>query len=221
MSATLSAPVEPESYMLLGEIAFENKALIIGKSACEIVIWLCQLKENNNKKELLDKAKNLLVQIKEKIKNKEYDSSQNGFWGNKNPDKFWILEKLSFQGKTEDLKELSFILLDIFVEDIKNYEIVYKALVLIDEREAFNKFINCIENNLKMDDLNRNLFLGMTCYHFSDFSASKDYLKGVLKVSPINSKAMFYMALNHLMTNNVKDFIKTSEMILPESDPAL
>ena len=216
MSAALSAPVEPECYLLLTEIAFENKAWAVASSACEIVKWLC----TEDKKEILVKLEMLSVQTKEKIKNKEYDSSKNEFWVNKALDKFWILEKLYFQSKTKELIALCFKLLDLFPEDIRNYEVVYKSLVLVNNKEAFNKFTELVEINLKNDHLNKNLFLGMVHYHFLEFSKSVELLKSALKVNPMNSKSLFYLALNHLMTNNIKDFIKTSEMILPESDSA-
>ncbi len=219
MSAAQSAPIEPECYLLLAEIAFENKAWLVTNNCCEIVKWLYSANENH-KKEILSKVETLSVQTKEKIKIKEYDSSQNQFWINKNPDKFWILEKLHFQSKTKELTDLCFKLLELFPEDLKNYDVVYKSLALGSSKENFEKFIQYIENNLKNDYLNRNLFLGMIHYHYSDFPTSIEYLKTALKINPLNSKSLFYLALNYLMTNNVKDFVKTSERILPESDPA-
>ena len=217
MSATLSAATEVECYLLLANIAFENKAWVIANSACEIVKWL-HPHYKNDKKEILAQVETLSVQIKEKIRTKEYDCSQNEFWINKNPDKFWILENLYFQAKIDELTSLCFKLLDLFPEDIKNYEAVYKALVLVNHKESFEKFKSYIENGLKKDDLNRNLFLGMLYYYFSDFNTSVNYLKNALKINPINSKSLLYLSLNHLMTNKIKDFIQASEMILPEYD---
>ena len=212
MSAALSAATESDCYLLLAEIAFENKAWIIANNSCEIVRWLCP----NSNKETLKKIKELTAKIKDKIKDKEYDCSQNEFWINKNPDKFWILEKLYFQSKIKELTELSFKLLTLFPEDMKNYDSVYKALVLVGKKELFDKFIDSIKNN----PLNRNLFLGMVYYHFSDFKTSINFLQDALKTNPMNSKSLFYLALNHLMMNNLKDFIQTSQMILPEADSA-
>ena len=219
MSAALSAPIEVEAYFLLAEVAFENKAWLISKNACEIINWLYSI-DTTSKKELLTKAEEISTKTKDKIKSKEFDSSRNEFWVNKNPDKFWILEKLYFQSKIKELTDLCFKLLDLFPGDIKNYEVVYKALVLVDKKELFEKFTNYIENNLRDDHLNKNLFLGMIHYHFTEFSESIDCLNNALRTNPMNSKCLFYLALNHLMTNNVKDFIKASEMILPESETA-
>lgn len=219
MSAAQSAPAKPECYLLLAEIAFENKAWSIANNCCEIVKWLYSAAKGH-KKEILSQAGTLLIQIKEKIRVKEYDNSENKFWINKNPDKFWILEKLYFQSEIKELTELCFKLLDLFPEDIKNYDVVYKSLALGGSKENFERFIQYIENNLKNDHLSKNLFLGMVHYYYSDFLTSMEYLKSALKINPLNSKSLFYLALNHLMTNNVKDFIKTSEMILPESESA-
>jgi len=219
MSATLSAPTEVECYFLLAQIAFENKAWLLAYNSCEIVRWLYSANKND-KKETFTKTEDLIIKIKERIRTKEYDSSQNEFWVNKNPDKFWILEKLYFQSKIKELTDLCFKLLDLFPDDIKNYEVIYKALALVDKRELFKKFIDSIEKNLKNDHLHQNLFLGMVHYHFLEFLTSITYLQNALKANPTNSKCLFYLALNYLMTNNVKDFIKTSEIILPESDTA-
>ncbi len=219
MYAALSAPIEPECYLLLSELAYDDKAWALANNACEIVEWLCSI-DVENKETILLKAKEISVAAKEKIKAKEYDNSQNQFWINKNPDKFWILEKLYFQSKTKELVELIFNLLELFPKEVKNYENVYKALTLLDNKDLFNRFVTYVESNLQDDYLNKNLFLGMVCYYFSDFKTSVDLLKNVVKLNPLNSKALFYLALNHLMTNNLKDFIKVNKMILPESDSA-
>ncbi len=217
MSASLSAPTEIKCYLLLAKVASENKAWTIAKNACEIIKWLCSV-EKNTPQEILVETEDLAAQINEKIASKEYDSSQNNFWISKNPDKFWILEKLYFQSKIKDLKELCYKLLELFPENTRSYEVVYKTFVLIDDKEAFDRFKDYIERNLVNDQINRNLFLGMIQYNFLNFSESLNYLKAALKSNPLDSKILFYIALNHLMTNNVKEFVRTSEMILPESE---
>lgn len=219
ISASQSAPIEPKCYLLLAEIAYENKAWILAKNACEIVEWICTL-DIKEKEETLEKAKQISTECYEKINTKEYDSSQSEFWINKHPDKFWVLEKLYFQSKTKELNELIFNLLDLYPREIKTYEIAYKILALIGDKDLFGKFSERIENNLKDDLLNKNLFLGMIHYYYSDYKTSITYLKSSFKVNPSNSKVLFYLALNYLMTNNLNYFAKVNTMIMPESDPA-
>ena len=155
LSATLADPVEPKCYLLLAEIAYENKAWLVTNNVCEIVKWLCP-EDKSGKKELVVKAEEIFVKTKEKIKSKEPDSSEDEFWRSKNPNKLWILEKLYFQGKIKELTELCFKLLHLFREDINNYETVYKVLVLVDQKKPFERFKDSIENYLKDDHLNKN-----------------------------------------------------------------
>ena len=97
-------------------MSYCSGSFTINSSACAFfaALNICSLEK------FLPKAREISTAAKEKIKAKEYDSSQNQFWINKNPDKFWILEKLYFQSKTKELVGLIFNLLELFPLEIKN-----------------------------------------------------------------------------------------------------
>ena len=215
MSACLSDPIDRENYLALAEIAYQNRAWSVTKEALEIVKWLTVAR----KKDPTEKTNDLYLDAVNKINKKEFDSSKNDFWCNRSPDKFWILEKLYLQAETEKLISYSFTLLDIFPNNINNYNAVYKALTVSKNKEGIDKFTHYVKENFKDDNLNKNLFLGMICYFLNDFSTSTSHLKEALKSNVLNPKVLFYLALNNLLTSNVQGFKSTFEMIIPETEP--
>lgn len=214
MSASLSSPVDPENYLLFAEIASHYNALTLARDAVTTVKWLLPDDDVNvhERANLLDES------LLKKIKTKVDDNSKNKFWRNKFIDKFWVLEKLYLQASYKELIEYSFKLLEVFRNDLTNYLVVYKALALLSDKEALQKFIEYINNAFLSDELNRNLLLGMVYYSLSDLNNSISYLNNALKINRMHPRALFYLSLNHLMQGNIRDFIKTSNMILPESE---
>ena len=215
MSACLSAPTDAENYFLLAEIAIENKAWNVAKEALEITRWLC----HDNQNELINKSDSLLLAVLEKITNKEVDNSKNDFWYNRMPDKFWILEKLYLQANTKELVRYSFDLITLFSKDIKNYEVAYKAFVIAQQNEALENFLLFINEKLSSDELNKNLFSGMVYFYFKNYSLAVEYLQKALKLSPLNSKVLFYLSLSYLNMGNTKIFTAMAERILPDPEP--
>lgn len=216
MSACRSSPVDPDNYLLFGEIAIEHKAWAVAKTSFEVVKWLC-LDEHTD---TLKKVKELLDQVSLSIQKGDIDNSKDKLWYNKSPDKFWILQRLFYQAMFDKLSYYAFRLVDVFGDDKSNYEVVYKALSLIDDNNYMHSFINYVKEHLSTDEINLNLFLGMAYYRLFDFESSIKYLKESLALSKLNPKVLFYLALNHLMKVNLKEFVQTCEKIVPISDPA-
>ena len=162
-SASRSSPVDPINYLLFGQIAMEHKALAVAKTSFEIVKWLSS-----------DKHKDILEKVKE---SGGTDNSKDKLWYNKAPDKFWILQRLFYQSLFSKLSEYAFRLLDVFPDDKSNYEIVYKALSLIEDDNYIRSFISYVKERLSNDKVNLNLFLGMSYYRISEFDSSISYLK--------------------------------------------
>lgn len=208
-------PVEPKNYFLFAEIAIKDNAWQVARSTLEVVKWLC----SNEQKDILYEGEKLLKLVDEKILSKEIDNSKNTFWYTKTLDKYWILERLYYQSKINELIDYSFRLLDIFSSDPENYNVVYKALVRADHKEGFYKFIEYIKSLLSNDLNKQNLYLGMSYYSLSEFNTSASFLMEVLKKDPLNSKALFYLALGSLIDNKLKDFVIASQKILPTSEP--
>lgn len=214
MSASLSAPLDPENYLLLAEIASHHSAFIVASEAITVVKWL-SIDSNLN---ILKKAEVLEELVLSKTKSGASDNSKNEFWYGKVVNKFWILEKLYFQASYKELTDYSFKLLSVFPANLSNYFAVYKSLILLDDKEPLQKFVECVNKDFAGDELNKNLLLGMVSYAIADFTASIDFLNNALKVNKIHPKSLLYLSLNFLMQGNVKDFIRTSNMILPESE---
>ncbi len=214
MSACQAAPINSECYYLFATIATENQAWSVANAALEVVKWLAF--EQNG--EMFRKSNELQEYILKQIQNGKVDNSKNPIWQNKAPEKYWILERLYFQSKLKKLKEYAFKLLKIFPHDKKNYTVVFKALVLIEDSNVLDEFINLINENLATDEVNKNLYLGMVYYHLNDFYLSGISLETLLKLDKRNAKAYLYLALNCLMQNKIKEFLVLFNKILPEAD---
>ena len=209
-------PSDSNGYLLFGEIAIEHNAWLVAKSALEVVIWICP----DEDKDVIKKTKTLLELVLSKITSKEKDNSKNEFWYNKEIDKHWVLQMLYNQSKIKELIEYSFKLLDTFPDDKKNYEVVYKALSLTNNKEAFDRFIDHFKKYLSNDKVNQNLYLGMAYHSLLDFNASNRCFQEVLNIEKINPKALFYLALNHLMQNDLENFVAIYEKIIPPPEPS-
>lgn len=210
-----SLPARPKNYLLFSRIAICHKAWMVAKSALEATAWLSL----NNDKEESNEINTLEKFILEKISKKEEDTSRSDFWKCKFVDKYWILERLYYQGKTKKLIEFSFKLLDTF-KIPSSYGIAYKAFTLLKDKNVFNKFIGYINQGITKDRLNKYLYLGMTYYSLSEFDKSIECLQEVFKIDIKNQHALFYLALNYLLKNDLKSFVATCDRILPSSDPA-
>ena len=213
-SACLSEAVDPENYYLLAEIAFENNAWDITRKSLEITKWL-NMETNLNFKDL----DGLHAICLEKIKNKEHDNSQNNFWCNRNPDAFWILEKLYLHNEKEKLITYCFNLLNKYQNQIDSYEAVYKVLALSKNKEGIEKFIQYLKENVNHDKLIQNLYLGATYYLIDKPEDSIRHLLESVKIKNLYPKSLLYLALNYLMLGDTTNFIKIFERIIPETDP--
>lgn len=215
MSASQYLPEDPENYLLFSEIAVEHEAWTVAKDSLEVAMWLCA----ENKSTVLEKIKVLFNMVLKKISSNEKDSSKNGFWYNKSLDKYWVLERLYYLAKANKLVYHAFKLLEVFSKDIKNYQVVFKALTLIDKKEAFYQFIDYVDKHLVGDKLNKNLYLGMSYYELFDFERSIIYLEKAMEVDPMFPRTLLYLALNCLMKKDFKEFCLISEKIIPVAEP--
>ncbi len=216
LSACQSSPIDPLNYLLFTEIATENNALQVAKATMEVVKWMC-LDEHSEYK---DRANKLEKLISEKILNKEFDKSKDNLWYNKQIDKYWILERLYFQSKLKELSYYTFRLLELFPENLINYYVAYKALSILDSKQELMRFTESVNKYLSSDVVNRNLYVGLAYYSLNEFKNSTAHLLETLKKEPLNPKALFYLAINYLINGNAIDFVKSSERILPQSEPA-
>lgn len=213
LSACQSSPIDPLNYLLFTEIAVENNALQVAKATLEVFKWI-------SLDEYKDKANKLEKTISEKLLNKETDNSKDNLWYNKQIDKYWILERLYFQAKLKKLSFYAFRLLELFPENLANYYVAYKALSVLASKQEMMKFVEYVNKYLSSDVVNKNLYLGLAYHSLNEFKDSTSYLLEALKKDPLNSRALFYLAINYLVDGNIIDFIKSSERILPQSEAA-
>ncbi|MBI3590575.1 MAG: YkgJ family cysteine cluster protein [Candidatus Melainabacteria bacterium] len=211
LSACQADFLNPNNYLIFAEIAAEHKAWLVARDTLMIVKWLC----SDASKDILEKLKSLNTLVLESIKNKVEDNSKDKFWSNKSPDKYSILLKLHNRSKIKKVIDYSFKLLDVFPEDKENYETVIRALSLTQNREAINRFIEYVQKNLSADIASQNLYLGIAYHFLSDFDTSLSYLQEVLKKDVINPNALYYLALNFLIKNDLKNFVSTFNKIIP------
>ena len=201
--------------MLFSEIATAHNAWVVAKSALEVAQWLSYERDL----ETFTKTEPLLKMISEKISKGEKDNSINEFWGNKSVSKYWVLERLYYQSNVKEVIKYAFKLLNIFGEDKQNHDIVFKSILLAEEKEGFKKLIDYLADNLNNDKLTQSLYLGMSYYELSDYENSNKYLREALKIDRRNTKVLFYLALTLLMKNNIKEFIAIYESIIPIVEP--
>lgn len=210
-----SLPERAKYYLLFSRIAICHKAWHIAKSAIEAASWLSLNSENEEIEEIIKSGKLVL----DNIVMKKEDASTSDLWKSKFVDKYWILERLYYQGKTKKLIQYAFKLIDKY-SNPANHEIVYKALSLLKEKKVFNDFIRCVKKNFANDDLNLNLYLGMSYYALSEFDKSIECMNKVLNSDSKNQKALYCLALSYLFKNDLKSFVITCDKLLPSSDPA-
>lgn len=210
-----SLPERSKYYLLFARIAICHKAWFIAKSAIEAASWF-SLSDENEVIEGIIKSRKLVL---DKILIKEDDASTSDLWKSKLVDKYWILERLYYQGKTKKLIQYAFKLLDKYNNPI-NHEIVYRALSSLKDKKVFNNFIKCIKENFANDNLNLNLYLGMSYYSLSKFDKSIECMHKALNSDSKNQKALYCLALSYLLKNDLKSFVVTCDRILPASDPA-
>lgn len=204
-------PTEPSHYFAFAEIAIENNAWIVAKSVLETTLWLSKNKED---KQSL-KCKSSLEFVLKKIKNNEKDNSLNDFWKNKEINKGWILQRLNYTKEKNVVIEYTYDLLNNFSEDIKNYEAAYIIFSRYEDDVLMKDLTLFISENKKINNDFRNLYLGQIYYDIGDFSNSIKALEKAKNNKLFNSKALLYLALNHLLADDMKSFTNTFNLIIP------
>ncbi len=215
LSASKSAYLDSLNYIKFAEVAMANKAWQVAKEALDVAQWL---KQDDVSDEINNKLKTLTILISEKINSKEDDNSNNDFWLNKSPDKYPILLKLYNNGKLEKMYELSFKLIEISPENIRNYDTVLRILSLTNDVVYINKFIEYANRYLSDRKGICCLFLGMAYYLLSNFRKSLDCLSTAKELLPVNQYVLYYLALNYLMLNDMDNFLNVCRKITPASN---
>ncbi|OGI19449.1 MAG: hypothetical protein A3B68_03925 [Candidatus Melainabacteria bacterium RIFCSPHIGHO2_02_FULL_34_12] len=216
MSACQAEPVNPKNYLLFAEIAFEHKAWDIVLFSLDIVKWLSDDKSVlvlNHAEELRQKTAELINQS-----NLE-NNSNNAFWKNKKPEKFWILERLYYQSKLKGLIRFSFKLLNTFPYEIQNYHVVYSAFTLLDDKTAILDLYKHINKILSDDNINKNLYLGMIHYHLSEYDKAVQVLNEVLAIKNTHPNALLFISLSYLIMGNAEKFSESFNKIIPGYEP--
>ena len=208
-------PSKSEYYLLFAEVAFEHNALDPAKSALNVVQWLCSDKESH----VLEKAHNLLNQITKKVSIGITDNSKNELWFNKNVDKYWILERLYYRAEIEKIVNYCFKLLDLFPDDLKNYEVVFRIFSLIDNEKLYKQFVEYIEKSQAINIEIKELYIGLGYYGLDKFNDSLVQLKKVLTVNKKSFEAQFYIILNYLMLADIGNVKDSFNRILAGSEP--
>lgn len=208
------SPADPRNFLLFAEIAMEHKAWYVAKTALEVVIWLT----NEKQLDLKDKAKDYLLNVQEKINSNVEDKTQIGFWRNKPVDKYWILERLYYQGKKEKLIKLGLKLLDMYSNDLSNYDVVHKAFTLTEDKNVLEMLCTYLISSCVLDNENKNLYLGMTYYSMDNFDEALEYIVRAVEINPKNLKAKYYLALILVMLNKLKDFVLLFNKMVPTSE---
>ena len=214
MSACQASPLDPWCYFTFSEVALSNNSFFVAQSALEIVQWLVE----DTQADLIKKYAELKDLIEKKTASGEVDNSKSSIWSNKSPQKYWVLERLYFHSQIKELKKYAFKLLDMFPVKLELYDVVFRALMLIDDAGAIETFIEKVNNNLPESESSRALYLGMAYYALSDFFLSINNLVEAIKIDRKNFKAYLYLCLNYLMQNNLKDFSESFNKMLPGSD---
>jgi len=209
-------PSDPSHYLLFAEIAYANKAWQVAKSALEVTVWLCREDDN----EICDKAKHLLDTVGAKINGKESDNSFNKFWNNKAVEKYWILERLYFQGRVDRAIKFAFKLLQLYPDDQKNFDVVFKLLSLIEDIKQFNEFVKYLSLTKTLDDTLKKFYRGLVFYATDQCDKAKELLNEVAELDPKNTRAKYHLALIYLIQGKLKEFVVVFNKMLPGSESA-
>ncbi|OGI09267.1 MAG: hypothetical protein A3F80_03275 [Candidatus Melainabacteria bacterium RIFCSPLOWO2_12_FULL_35_11] len=204
--------LEPYPYILISEIAIRHKAWLVAKSTLEVAQWL-SCDEN---KAYINKVNKLLNYVRKKIASNEQDSSGNELWSGKPINKSIILLNILNAHPEEVFFKYSKRLLNIFPEDLENYDRIYQILYVLKEKEVVRRFAELINKNKNLNEEDKNLYLGISYYNLLELDNSVKYLEEVLKINNKNLNAHFYLALSYLISGNFDRFSQTFQKLLPD-----
>ncbi len=204
--------LEPYPYILISEIAIKHKAWLVAKSALEVAQWF-SCDEN---KAYINKVNNLLNYVLKKIARNEQDSSSGEIWSGKLINKSAILLNTLNAYPEEVFFKYSERLLNIFPDDLENYDRIYQILYVLKEKEVVRRFAELINKNKTLNKEDKALYLGISYYNLLEFDNSIKYLEDVLKINNKNLNANFYLALSHLISGDFDKFSQTFQKLLPD-----
>ncbi|MBI3590066.1 MAG: hypothetical protein HY094_01650 [Candidatus Melainabacteria bacterium] len=197
-------------YFLMAEIAVENKAWQVAKSALEVAKWFSFGHKNK-----VEKANNLLQLVLKKIINNEKDNSVSEIWSGKLIDKSYVLLLIFDALSEESFFQYSIQLIKSFPGELENYDRVYQTLYLVEDKDTVKKFADFIKNDNCISIEHKNLCLGIAYYNLHENDISINLLEEVLKINSENLNARFYMTLNYLIKGNETKFTQSFEKLLP------
>ncbi|MBI1857502.1 MAG: hypothetical protein HYR97_00050 [Candidatus Melainabacteria bacterium] len=203
----------PDPYLLIGEMAIENKAWAVAKSVLEIAKWFSFGKHSDTCK----KANRLLDVAVKELAGKKNDNSLSEQWRNKIIDKAIVLLMLQNALPEDVFYDYSVRLLNLYPDDIENYDRVYQLLYLIEDKQVIEKFIRFLDEVKHLESKHKNLYAGISYYNLRETSSSIQYLEQVLTIEPDNLNAKFYLALNSFRNGNMNHFLELFSSILPVS----
>ena len=203
--------LEPYPFILIAEVAIKHKAWLVAKSALEVVQWF----SFGEYKAYMNKATKLLKHVLKKIACNEQDNSHDETWSNKLINKSVLLLGILNAHSEEMFFKYSVRLLNIFPDDLENYDRIYQILYLLKEKEVVRKFTEFINENKSLNKEYKNLYLGISYYNLLESDNSIKCLEDVLKINNENVNAKFYRALNYLLKGDLSKFSQTFQELLP------
>jgi|GEM_PF-3257559 len=213
LSAMFSEPTSPKVFYSLAELAAFHNAFDVALKSLDIAKWLNVSNLSDLDQKIASSRQNLL----EKKLLGVFDNSKNDFWNTKIPEKYKILERIYYESNPEKLLKYSKHLIENKGVNQKDFEDVFKVLYLLKGSKYLEEVKDCIfVSNLA--ESSKEFLSGLNLYYSKDFQAAITTFQKCVKENPLNSKAMLYLALSCLHIGEKEEFVRCSELILPEAE---
>lgn len=213
-SAIISDPTSSKGFYSYAALANMYNAFDIGIKSIEVAEWLSFKTDPSQLKESILTLKASLLEEKS---SGVPDNSKSKFWYTKALDKEWVLKKIYFESNHKKLIKYCKQLISREEAPKKDFEDAIKALGLIKEETSINE-VNEYISKSSLQEPEKNYLLGLCSYFNSNFIQAKESFLQTIKKDPLNSKVMLYLSLSYLHLRDEANFIRYSQLILPESE---
>ncbi len=203
-------------YVLMADLAITNKAYKISMECLECAILLCS-KENKKQYKYINK---FLEMTRGGLSKTNEDCSDNELWKDQKIKKDWLLEMIYYHIGAKGLLKRSINLLNYFPENIENYMLVYKALLLGNDKEVLNQYLEYITENKFLGQEYKDLYTGLLYFSLNDIERSVEHLAKV-KNEVSDHTVKTYLCTCYLLSDNRKLFEEVFKQIPPSSDLVL
>lgn len=192
----------PEPYFEIAEMAINDKAWLIAKSALEMALCFSIDDYEIYMREALSK----LNKVKQKLRANKTDNSSSEFWKKKEVVISDIIYLLAKSLKITKLVKYFIRLLDLFTIKQEDFLLMIYVLEAENSAKSFSVFLKHIKESSVIAEINKQLYVGILDFCLGEIDASNLNLKLYLESSKDSSICKEYIAYCYLVTGQLDNF---------------